>query len=60
MRKAYSAISTPVDTSESRTRVLSSPFLPEDKLVKKNKAHKNSMESLDTSDVSVSLLDQRV
>ena len=61
MSKASSIISTPISkptgTSESKKRYLSSPFSPEDKLVKKNKAYNDSMESLDKSDVSVSLLD---
>ena len=50
-------ISTPAGTSESKKRYLSSPFSPEDKFVKKNRAYNDSMESLDKSDVSVSLLD---
>ena len=61
MSKASSTISTPISTpagtSESKKRYLSSPFSPEDKLVKKNKAYNDSMESLDKSDVSLSLLD---
>ena len=61
MSKASSFISTPISTpagtSESKKRYLSSPFSPEDKLVKENKAYIDSMESLDKSDVSVSLLD---
>ena len=55
MSKASSIISTPISTpagtSESKKCYLSSPFSPEDKFVKKNKAYNDSMESLDKSDI---------